>query len=345
VVAVKRTLKYLLRREAYHQTRKALRGLQEAGEGRQEDEPERPADVETDVSGGGSVNADDLERVLQSMDDYEFEHFVADLWERMGWETEVSTRSADRGIDVVATRRSPYEEKALIQAKRYGPNSTVGSPGIQQYASLKHQRRGVDKVLVVTTNGFSSQAEELAHQLNVKLIDVEDLVGLIEGLDARDLVAEYVPAIREPEPEPERGVDRSAPEASTGAGRGGSIGSGSVERGRDAPDEAGAVRADTGDVDEADGRVTNHLPDQRWKWVAGATGAWALGIALAGTDLGVIALIAWIALPYTILKDGSWTRWRRWYAAAALLPVFAMFVGAWYLFMRWRTVGLESSGG
>jgi hypothetical protein len=338
VVTVKRTLKYLLRREAYHQTRKALRGLQEAGEGRQEDEPERPADVETDVSGGGSVNADDLERVLQSMDDYEFEHFVADLWERMGWETEVSTRSADRGIDVVATRRSPYEEKALIQAKRYGPNSTVGSPEIQQYASLKHQRRGVDKVLVVTTNGFSSQAEELAHQLNVKLIDVEDLVGLIEELDARGLVAEYVPAIREPD----RAGDRPASGPTVDVIGDDSRESGAVEDDRDAPVDADADAVGT---DTEDGPLAKLLPDERWKWVAGATGLWTLGIALAGTDLGAVVLSAWITLPYAILKDGRWTRWRRWYAAAALVPVFALFVGAWYLLMRWRAVGLESVGG
>jgi restriction system protein len=271
----------------------------------------------------------DLERTLQGMDDYDFEHFVADLWERMGWETEVSTQSTDRGIDVVATRRSPYEEKALIQAKRYGPNTTVGSPAIQQYASLKHQRHGVDKVLVVTTNGFSGQAEELAHQLNVKLVDGTDLVELVEELDATDLVERYVPAVREPKPETEPGTEVER----------GAVGTelGSVTGGRSAdPSRPNA---------ENEGRLTRHLPVERWKWVAGATGLWLLALALGGADGGVSLLLAWAALPYAILKDGTWTRWRRWYAAAALLPFFAMLVGAWYLLMRWRAVGFESAGG
>lgn len=338
---VKRTLKYLLRREVYNQTKKAVRGLEKAAESDQKYGDDRTGrhepriNVETRVSSGDrSVTVDtDLKRALQGMDDYDFEHFVADLWERMGWETEVSTQSADRGVDVIATRRSPYEEKALIQAKRYGPNTTVGSPEIQQYASLKHQRHGVDKVLVVTTNGFSGQAEELAHQLNVKLIDGDDLAGLIEELDARDLVERYIPEIRKPDSKPERELEPSKP---TPSGDDSDSGPPAESHTID------PIESDPAANEDSDGWLTNRLPDERWKWVAGATGAWVLGTALAGTDLGVIMLFAWITLPYAILKDGTWTRWRRWYAAAAaILPVFAIFVGAWYLLMRWRAIGLE----
>lgn len=45
----------------------------------------------------------------------------------------------DRGIDVVATRG---QQKQLIQAKRYRPNTTVGSPEVQQYAALRLQEEG-----------------------------------------------------------------------------------------------------------------------------------------------------------------------------------------------------------
>lgn len=39
-------------------------------------------------------------------------------------------------MDGRATKPDPYEQKLLLQAKRYGPGTTVGSPEIQQYASL-----------------------------------------------------------------------------------------------------------------------------------------------------------------------------------------------------------------
>jgi restriction endonuclease Mrr len=116
------------------------------------------------------------------MDPYEFEHFVADIWEQMGWETEVSSASADKGVDIIARKSRPYDQLILIQAKRYGPNSTVGSPDVQQYASLRQQYDGVDKVLIVTTNGYSRQAREIAENLNVKLIDGDGLVELIEEM-------------------------------------------------------------------------------------------------------------------------------------------------------------------
>lgn len=141
-----------------------------------------------------SPDSDDLKQRLQEMGNYEFEHFVADLWERQGWTTTVSQESVDAGVDVTVVKETPYPQKQLIQAKRYGQNTSVGGPDIQQYASLKHQQRGVDSVLVVTTSTFTRHAEDRAEELNVKLIDGDDLVQLVHNLDAYDLIDEYAPS-------------------------------------------------------------------------------------------------------------------------------------------------------
>lgn len=132
-----------------------------------------------------------IKRYLQEMDDYDFEHFVADLWERQGWNCTVSQASIDAGIDVTATKSTPYNQKKLIQVKRYGPNTTVGGPEIQQYASLKHQQSDADSVVVVTSNGFTKSAKERARDLNVKLVDGDSLENLVKRLDAEDLLTEY----------------------------------------------------------------------------------------------------------------------------------------------------------
>ena len=138
---------------------------------------------------------------LQSMDDYDFEHFVADIWEEMGWDTEVSQAAVDAGIDVTATKSTPYPEKKVIQAKRYGKNTSVGGPDIQQYASLKHQVAGTDSVIIVTTGSFTSAAEERADDLNVKTVDGEGIVSMVDNLDARDLAADYLDIPLESSPE------------------------------------------------------------------------------------------------------------------------------------------------
>ncbi|MGB9986567.1 M48 family metalloprotease [Salarchaeum japonicum] len=120
---------------------------------------------------------------IQSMDEYEFEHLVGDLWEEIGWRTSVTTASKDRGVDVVAERESPYYQKQVIQAKCYSSGNTVSSSEVQQYAGLHLQEDNVDAVVVVTTSRFTSDARDVASDSNVKLVNGGDLCELIRTLD------------------------------------------------------------------------------------------------------------------------------------------------------------------
>jgi hypothetical protein len=123
------------------------------------------------------------------MDPYEFEEFVADLWEARGWNAQVTSDSADRGVDVIATQADPFSEKQVIQAKRYA--NTVSSPEIQQYASLRQQEVDVDAVVVVTTGEFSSQAKSVARDLNVKQVNIDDLYELVTSNGGREVYDDY----------------------------------------------------------------------------------------------------------------------------------------------------------
>jgi hypothetical protein len=146
-----------------------------------------------------------IKDALQSMDDYEFEHLVADLWGEMGWQTQVETQSMDAGVDVRAVKSVPYEQKVLIQAKRYSGSNKVGGPDIQQYSALKNQEENVDKVVVVTTGEFTRSARRRANDLNVKLVDGDDLVDLLVEYDTDEIAREYLVDETE-EPEPARGA-------------------------------------------------------------------------------------------------------------------------------------------
>jgi len=111
---------------------------------------------------------------LRDMSPKEFEYFVADLWNEMGWETEVRQQSSDIGVDVIATKDGAVPMKHVIQAKKYSEGNKVGGPDIQQYASLKMQENA-DAVIVVTTSSFTKPAEDRAEDLGVKLIDGDKL--------------------------------------------------------------------------------------------------------------------------------------------------------------------------
>lgn len=141
---------------------------------------------------GSNMSSTELKRRLQSMGNEDFEYFVADLWERQGWQTSVSQKSRDKSLDVMAEKADPYDQRHAIQAKRYKEGNRVGGPKISEYASLRDYF-DADASVVVTTSGYTSDARERAESLNVKLVDGDDLVQLVEQLGAYDLVEKYSP--------------------------------------------------------------------------------------------------------------------------------------------------------
>lgn len=64
---------------------------------------------------------------VRHMSPDEFERLVAEIWQKQGWNTQLTRGSADRGIDVIATKKDDFEKRRhLIQVKRYGENTKVG---------------------------------------------------------------------------------------------------------------------------------------------------------------------------------------------------------------------------
>lgn len=135
---------------------------------------------------------EELRARIQQIDPYDFEHFVADLWEIQGWETRVSEKSNDRGVDVVAERDGVVSERHAIQAKRYTDGNKVGRNEIQQYYSLKVQDDVADAAIVVTSSSFTSNAKVWAYENNVKLVDGQDLTDLLLKHECEYLIDDYL---------------------------------------------------------------------------------------------------------------------------------------------------------
>jgi hypothetical protein len=271
---------------------------------------------------------------LQRLDDYEFEHFVADLWERQGWTTSVSQASVDAGVDVTATKESPYPQKQLIQAKRYSAGNTVGGPAIQQYNSLRQQQENVDSVAVVTTSSFTSHARNRAQELNVKLIDGEGLVAMLEQHHAYDLLEKYKPAS----------------EGGTPTG-----GFGQTETAR--PTGAGKPNGSSGNIGSARSALrtllqyTARVPaDIYYRVIQASVALWAIGLVLGLLNVsggafavlvGNAAVLAWVLSPFAfyheagrVAEETEWDPYRRLYAIASVLPFLVVVTGGIYLYRR-----------
>ena len=327
---MKRLLRYFLYREVYRWLRNSGKDDSNSAELRDQNESHQSSQQHIDelpLEEGPLESTAELKTVLQQMDPYDFEHFVADLWHRMGWQTEVSTAAMDKGVDVTARKQHPYEQTTLIQAKRYGPNTTVGSPDIQQYASLGQQYDGVDKVVVVTTNEFTGQARDLADRLNVKLINGDDLVSLVIEHDALDLVDDYLEFVTTVESgpaseHPQQQADETQPEA---------------------------TETTTTAEPESDSKPATHsgaLPSTIWeKTIMVAIPGWIVaffGVEVLPESLwAVIFFAVWLGLPIALFLDARHVReYRDWpqywwaYVVTSLIWLLAIIPAGLYLWQR-----------
>ena len=137
------------------------------------------------------LSRDELLSKLRQMDGGKFESLIADVWEERGWKTTETPDSRDRGIDIIAKQSTPFKQKQLIQAKRWAEGNKISSRDVQQYDSLRRQESDVDAVIIVTTSSFTSQAEQIANELNVKAIDGRNLCDVIFSLDSQRFLSDY----------------------------------------------------------------------------------------------------------------------------------------------------------
>ena len=100
---------------------------------------------------------------IDLMNGLEFEKFIAELFSKMGYESEITKASGDQGIDVIASKNG---NKIGIQAKCY--SSSVGNKAVQEAVAGKNHYR-LDKAIVVTNNFFTDAAQQLA-QSNSRIL-------------------------------------------------------------------------------------------------------------------------------------------------------------------------------
>jgi len=104
-----------------------------------------------------------FEKRLEDLGGLEFESLVADLFEKMGYESKVTSGSGDQGADVIASNSF---EKLAIQTKHY--QGKVSNSAVQEAAAAVSYY-DADRAVVITTSSFTRSAEELASSNNVEL--------------------------------------------------------------------------------------------------------------------------------------------------------------------------------
>ncbi|WP_254552184.1 restriction endonuclease [Kitasatospora sp. MMS16-BH015] len=110
----------------------------------------------------------------------EFEQALAVLCRRDGCtEVRVVGGAGDLAADVLAT--TPAGQRVLIQAKRYGPRTFVGSNDVQKVNGTFRDIHGCDLAMVVTTSSFTRPAAEFCAKVGIRMVDQRALARWAEG--------------------------------------------------------------------------------------------------------------------------------------------------------------------
>jgi hypothetical protein len=109
---------------------------------------------------------------------YDFEKLIGSLFQKMGFEVEVTQSSGDGGVDVIAYYNNPvFKGKYLVQCKHW--NQQVGQPEIRDlYGTVMHDK--AIKGILITTSTFTDQALSFANDVGIECIDGKILYALLQ---------------------------------------------------------------------------------------------------------------------------------------------------------------------
>jgi len=112
---------------------------------------------------------------LRNMHPAEFEEYIADLFSKLGFKTEVTGGSYDKGVDVIA-KKDGVEH--YIQCKKF-ITSIVNVHDIRDFYGAVADHLAKGKGYFITTNIFTLEAEKFAEDKPIELIDGQKLIKYI----------------------------------------------------------------------------------------------------------------------------------------------------------------------
>lgn len=111
---------------------------------------------------------------LNSLSGVEFEMYLKILFEKMGYNVQMTKKSKDFGADLILEKNG---QKNIVQAKRF--SHTVGISAVQEIISAR-AHYNVHGAIVVSNQNFSKEAQILATENDVLLAGKTELQSLIK---------------------------------------------------------------------------------------------------------------------------------------------------------------------
>jgi restriction system protein len=106
-----------------------------------------------------------LENNFANLSPFEFEDFIAKLFEKIGYKTQKMRNTGDYGCDILAT---DGKKNVVIQCKKNKEGNLVGNQAVQQTLGSMWKFKA-KKAILVTTSDFTPMAREQAEGAPIEL--------------------------------------------------------------------------------------------------------------------------------------------------------------------------------
>lgn len=115
-----------------------------------------------------------------SQDFRAFEEFLAETYERDGWDVALTPRSGDKGRDVIAVRADFGGIKILEQAKAYKRGHLVTAKDVRELHSVLTRDQSASKAILTTTSDFAPGARDDYADLSPTRLELRNGFDLIQ---------------------------------------------------------------------------------------------------------------------------------------------------------------------
>lgn len=115
--------------------------------------------------------------MLKQMDPFEFEKFIKEMYELMGYNAKLTKKTNDGGKDIILIKDNVL---SLVECKRYN-SPKVTRPDIQKFHSALIDSKAA-KGFFITTGEFTKPAIDYCKEIEIELINGEDLITQLESL-------------------------------------------------------------------------------------------------------------------------------------------------------------------
>jgi len=125
----------------------------------------------------------ELLRRLRQMKPQEFEHYIAEMFEKLGYRADVTGGTHDGGIDIIVRRDGVT---SYVQCKKYVTRQ-VSVGGIRDFYGAVVDKLSGGQGYFVTTNIFTLEARHFAYDKPIELVDGTQLLHYIRVADMKAL--------------------------------------------------------------------------------------------------------------------------------------------------------------